>query len=1020
MGLPTEQAAWLEEFTGMATVAQAYEDEIARKRAIIADVRKYLEKEKDNLQEAITFQVGKRSTLDQDGSQMTEADATEYGKAELTWDEMMKVNNVAKVMERMQQKMEEPTIQRLDKKGQLATFPLFTEQEIADELFTPLVRERLLPETLVPSVYSETARMIAGSNEAYLEDLREYTKTAQEEDDLISCGFTAGAKLAEIGSNLAGAFPGSEAKLAKDVLKLVSIATNTAGVGYKAIKSGEYTSASGTIIDNIGALMKGILATVVDPAVVDLAANTYAAGGAALKAGIALADGKPEEALVALADGLEAAMKAANTDKDANVTFVSTVVCTSLRKAKVVKDLAIACRDGEVDKIIDGFTDLGKTAITTGLKSAGSLESQGKSKEEAEQIQKNYAALESNVTTGVNIGVTVLKTGKAAFTAIQARSRTQASETLIAGLGSILADSLTLAHVDPKVAKQVGAAYTSATSCGLAVNYLTQEKPDGGKATEAFGKAIGATLKAAAPDNPQLQAASEHIEKGFLTLAKGIKIGEAFAEGTPQAYQQASKDMADALKTVIGSAFKIQADEQTKGMEEKDKKAFLETQKKLEQELAGIMDNTGKDFEKALELLKSPQAGANLDKAQAEESGKRIQESEQSLLAMLKEGTESDEAASDTVTIEKLIVEMQRDQMIMQMALSVAKGGLAMATKWVPALGTVGTALQLAENLMKAGQRAMTLNQWIKNQKDLRRAQDALESSAQNFVKNQAEQFSHYAIQAAFNVAQLIGQVLELSGLSSAAGTALKASAEAGAAIEDVIYEFYKKATVEAAWYLTQKALRNPKNRRLALEARALNPTLAKYSIAWSAMVRENPMARNVCNDIGLSEQTLRQKDSNVKNVVKFMELTFSDDVEVRRKVDLNEDYMPQPVTLTAPCWCLAKVRAEAQQEDALRKIETGSLDGLFATVNTFKIKIEQIQKTSVMSSDMANEYVTLLDKLEHELDGYQPVLANDSRKVHPAMNSFKEGLLDQTTAERIRARKILVEISELEEVLSS
>ena len=341
-----------------------------------------------------------------------------------------------------------------------------------------------------------------------------------------------------------------------------------------------------------------------------------------------------------------------------------------------------------------------------------------------------------------------------------------------------------------------------------------------------------------------------------------------------------------------------------------------------------------------------------------------------------------------------------------------------MAAKWVPALGAVVTAIQLAENLVAAADRAMALNQWIKNQKDLKRAQDALESSAQNFVKNQGEQFAHYTIQAAFNVALLIGQVLELSGITSAAGTGLKAAAEAGSAAEEVIYEFYRKATLEAAWSLTQKALRTPKNRRLALEARALNPTLAKYSIAWSAMVRENPMARNIVNEIGLSERTLRQKDANVKSVVKFMELKFSDDIQVRKRVELKEDYMPSPVELTAKCWCLAKVRAEKANEQKLEKAATGKLDGLMAEVGTNCAKLTAAIANMTHTPEMAEDSIGLLDNLESELNAYQPMavsLGSGKKELHPAMSSFVEDLLDLIVNERIKIRDALAK-TKLEE----
>ena len=164
MALSEHQTAWVKDFTGLAAAKQSFDDEIGLKRAIVAEVRKSIDSNKEKLKDAISFEVGGRKSLDEDGSQLSEADATEYGKADLTWDQMKKINGVASFMETLQRKMEAATIKRPNKNGFLEDSPLFTEQEITDELFTPLVRERLLPETLVPKDYSETAKMIEGSN----------------------------------------------------------------------------------------------------------------------------------------------------------------------------------------------------------------------------------------------------------------------------------------------------------------------------------------------------------------------------------------------------------------------------------------------------------------------------------------------------------------------------------------------------------------------------------------------------------------------------------------------------------------------------------------------------------------------------------------------------------------------------------------------------------------------------------------------------------------------------------------
>lgn len=1021
MTLSEPQALWIKDFTGRAAAKQSFDNEVALKQAIIKEVREKIAKEKIKLQEAITFEAGGRTTLDQDGSQRTEADSTEYGKAKLTWEQMMKVNNVAKLMQFLQDKMETPTIKRPNRNGVLVDEPLFNEREIADELFSPLVRERLLPETLVPSLYSETARMIEGSDKAYREDLEEYTKNLKEEEEsLAASGMNGLAKLSDIGSKLAAAFPGSEAKMASDVLGLCSTGLSGVATGYEQIRKSEFKKAGVSIIDNVGVLLKGILSMVVSKDVAESVSLAYTAGASSAKLAIAIADGDPAEALSVLADGLDASMGIANKDnKDPVAGSIGSFISGQLRNSKNIEKVVVAIQKRDFEGVVDGFTSVAETSIKGCIGFAGSLEKIGKTEKQQAEIDKKFNEISSTSELALQGGNFAVKGGKAVADSIKAGSIQETAESLIASLGGLLSTSLTLAKVNPDSANMIGSIFTSASNGGLVIVELTKEKPNSSKIAELIGAALGAAVLQANPKDDSIKKASDYIEKAFASLAGGIEIVEAIKSGSPEKLKAATGKINTILKTVMEVAFGEVNEKDTEGKTEQEKKEILELRDKLKQELGQDLDSIAEGITNSLDSLNSEDSKKELMKSQEQEMAKRLAEKRNSLMEVLKKGKESSEFARDVTSINSLIAEMQRDAMIMQMAVSVAKGGIQMAAKWVPALGTVATAMELAENLMAAAERAQALNEWIKNEKDLKNAQDALESSAANFVKNQAEQFSHYSIQAAFNVAMLIGQVLELSGISSAAGTGLKAAAEAGAAIEEVIYEFYKKATVEAAWMLTQKALRNPKNRRLGLEARAINPTLAKYSIAWSAMVAENPMARNIMNEIGLSENTLRQKDADVKSVVKFIELKFSDDVQVRKKIDLKESYMPAPVELTSKCWNLAKTRAQNAPEQPLLPIATGKVDGLIADSNKKRELLKVALKDMTVTVEKAEEYMMMMDNLETELASVQKQMfikgTSSKNEPHTAMQNFVDDMLERVTKDRIDARMIVAEAEEFE-----
>lgn len=1009
--LNEKQQLWLTDFSNQQATKQQFDKERALKKAVITRIVALIDSKKDELREKLTFKVGDRMSLDVDGSQMTEADLTEYTPEQKA--ALAEVEDFIQVLTRM---MEEPIVDRPNKSGVLEPDRLFTDQEISDELFTPLVRARLMPETLVPAIYSETAKLLEGSNKAYMEDLEEYTReTEDEEDDLVSTGLHGVSTLASIGQKLAKAFPGEDATLAADVLGLVSVGANTIAIGYDAIQKAEFKSASGSIIDNIGVLMKGILTLVVDEDVANDAANIYTAVTSVVKVSVAISEGNPGAALAELAGGMEAAMNQANKgDKDPNAGAIVKFICGQLKSAKHIDTIAAAAKETPPNfaGVVDGFTGMAKDSIAASYSYARDLEKiQSPGRED--EIDDKWGDTETTIGNALDLTGAVLKTGEAVVQLVKADSAAAALESLMASLGGILSSSLALAKVDDDLAKAIGGGFTAGSKGGVAVVYLLEDpSANSAKAAELIGAAISGAMTSATPGNANVKNLAGFIESGFVAAAKGLEIKEAYQSGDPAQMQKIAQKMTSILRglmgTIHGELSEDEVEAMKEGMTEEEQTKFDEQQaefKEMLDEQSSVFDEEA--ISACFEALNSPEAKENLKREEETRTLERLQ-SEKNVMQLLKDGTASDkEAARD---IQEIIAQMQKDKMIMQMALGVAKGGLSMATKWVPALGAASTAIQIAENLMAAANRAVQLREWLAHKGDLKSAQDALESSAANFVKNQKEQFAHYATQAAFKVAEMIGQILELSGIATAAGSALKAAAEAGAAIEEVIYKVYRKATLEAAWALTQKAFANPKNRRLGLEARALNPTLAKYSLAWSALVRENPMARNIMNDIGLNEGTLRSTGQDVQKVVKYMELKFSDDIQVRKKVDLA-DGMPNAV-FDGKSWGIALTRAKAI---GLTNMPSGKLEGLVGDAY-FRMKhIDKRIKSMEITVEECDLYIQILETLDYELSRYRPLITADPMEANIPYQGFIENMRDACTDQKILARNALAEAEEFE-----
>jgi hypothetical protein len=279
----------------------------------------------------------------------------------------------------------------------------------------------------------------------------------------------------------------------------------------------------------------------------------------------------------------------------------------------------------------------------------------------------------------------------------------------------------------------------------------------------------------------------------------------------------------------------------------------------------------------------------------------------------LKALTDAERTGSEASNIERMIADLLRDRMILKLATQIAQGGAAFLAQFLPGLGAASAGIKLAASLYAAGQRAKQLDLWIQTKTDMKNAQSELSSSAANFVKNQGQQLAHYSAQALFAAVQLAGEITKLAGPASGAGAIISASGAAAAKAEDLMMDLKNKYDVEAGWKATKKALANPGNRRLGLEARKLNPTLAKYSLAWGAVVLKDPLARGAMKACGLSEATLNDPKADSHKVVQYMEAFYEDDVSIYRDANVAApDWVPAEIELTLMCWAAFRRGAQS------------------------------------------------------------------------------------------------------------
>ena len=140
-------------------------------------------------------------------------------------------------------------------------------------------------------------------------------------------------------------------------------------------------------------------------------------------------------------------------------------------------------------------------------------------------------------------------------------------------------------------------------------------------------------------------------------------------------------------------------------------------------------------------------------------------------------------------------------------------------------------------------------------------------------------------------------------------------------------------AKLRAASQMTKKAFRDPKNRRLGLKVRKMNPTLAKYTIGYGAVEEEDPIAVSMAIACGIDEEVLKNPGTNVAKVKAYLEAKFPDDGSVKGhwEEDSWQENLPDPaVTMIA----LAKLYGAVNEHyKMIAKVPPNDLAGLVAVV---------------------------------------------------------------------------------------
>ncbi|HEY4079243.1 MAG TPA: hypothetical protein VGM81_00985 [Burkholderiaceae bacterium] len=345
---------------------------------------------------------------------------------------------------------------------------------------------------------------------------------------------------------------------------------------------------------------------------------------------------------------------------------------------------------------------------------------------------------------------------------------------------------------------------------------------------------------------------------------------------------------------------------------------------------------------------------------------------------------------------------LKKDQERLKWAATLVGMGIDTAANFIAPLAIVGCALKMARNLYEAATRTRDLINFIEDRQGMFNAASAFSAPVTQFIRNAGIQQTHYYANAGFEGAKMIGAIIQCTGAMAApAGVVVSASANIAQAIEAVLYEASKRLMLEVAWSDYKNALSRPENRKMGLVALKNNPTLAKYAVAWGAVIKQDPLVSDFMGSCGLGVDALRDPEANLDKVVQYLETRMPDDnVVTGRSIDEPAaTWAPAALELTAKSWITVKSLAEARGalepqdtltlEAALQRYEAAS-PALLVAAKTKPVAVDPVQQKQ------QQDWLALLSQLNSLVGRVSIVMtkeagAGQSVEMDEVKNKFKK-----------------------------
>jgi len=1069
MSLTPSQVRWLSLIQGGIQELEADSKNQEKKNAILTDVLAKLDADKKDIQQAQDFQieVARHPKLfklpyRQDkmpwmtGDIQTEADSYADIKPDtppIPADKVVALNaTFGKILERQ---IEMATATEEDGKTRL-----FSDEDITRELWTPLVREGVIPSNIVPDKYSQFAQMFKGASQIYEDKLEEHSKTASKyETAFEAIGFTR--DVVSLAGNLAGN--------AITSANFTEASHSRADVRELITKHIAFSGKRNEITSNLAERLN-IDPTASDSAILDKAAAT---GGyeselrnylniETLQTELARRfEGQTklfleEKALLTLTSSLldgslttaEKGLQFSEKEKTAKNTFVFAQDVADTVAGQIKNVFAatgkIYNKEESQTTNLTGYDAIGDKETLQGLSYASGVISVAM---EANQIARKVVMATQAKTNHEKETAVLQIVGSLADTIAETFLATQDVQGRIEtgekdSPNTLVDESQTYAYKtdigpgprnqdDPNalIAASIRAFFIASVNTGTAVKALNER--DYKKFSESLvlglmqAAASSTTGPLAAMVKPEIpyttdeqKAEIDKLSPREILEAKIEHSGSHFARNRAEIFSDRFGEP-DYLQTITSNIHLMQ-------------EAFQEanTKHKLDPE---VLKQTNAAIQK-MEVQKSKNSLDNFkqklsNKKDREEFMRNLEtevEKETTALQDLIDEASPPPNAEDPETLRKsleavdrLIADIKASEIKYKLIEKIAKGGIQVLIRVVPASGMVESCRKLAFEAVALGKKAVEVEKWRKNVNLMRASNSPYYHAVKERHTQAAIQVSQKTINTFLSIIGVASETARLAD-STQASVGLSIASSMGQALSDFGYKTYGRAKIVFGWRKYLEARQNPQNRKIARQAIAWNSTLAKCVLAYGIVNERDPIARQVGRNCGLTPEILVSDTDVCAAVVRYFETLYSEDPVVLRRVPKVAKWHPGTPELTLKSWFGFK-RAATQKAYPLMSNDSCMTPVIDQALKALHIQCDgdPFYYPSVRNDMMAEEnfhekilnFATVVKQhlvtLEREFMEYRPVTAKptddktqvwEAGRLHSEMMEVADSLCAQAT----------------------